>query len=277
MKKFLTVVAVIMVLAIAGIAYIYVNLGGIAKNVIEKVGSTQLGVPVTIASLDIDVVQKSADMQKLVVGIPSQFSADHTFSVSQIGTKIGNLQSDLITIDEVVIGDINVVLEVLNGTTNIQEIQKNLPKSEGKSAASVEEGKGDAAQSESSNKAPDVIIKKIVFGTTTLDPRVPDLSALKPFTIPGFTLTNIGTAENGISPAEAARQILAPYLKRIENQAIKGQLYNLLPADKLDELRGKVEGELSTKLKGKLKEKLGDNADALDEAIGGKLDSLFGK
>ena len=272
MKKFLFIILVIVGLLAAGLAYIYVNLGSITKTILEDTGSAQLGVPVHISSLDIDIVQRSAALDTLRIGNPTRFSSHDAFSVSSIKTRLGALKTDLVTIEELEIGDINVLLEVANQTTNLQAIQANLPKSEPRDAGSQ-------------MQAPDVIIKKVSFETTSLEPKISGLGMsvaedIGTLSVPGFTLTNIGTAENGVSIGQAIRQIMQPYLNRLEQKAIKDQLYKKLPQEKLNELKGKLQEDIQQKskdiesgIKKQIEEKTGD----VEKEIGDKLKGLMGE
>lgn len=272
MKKFLTLIAVVVVIIFAGLAYVYVNIDNITKNLIEKVGSSQLGVPVKIASLNIDIVQKKAELNGLSIDNPADFSNKEAFRVTDISTRLGKIESQLITIDELKVGDVNVLLELANRTTNLQTIMGNIPKAE---------------QSSSQVQAPDVIIKKVVFGQTTLEPKLTGAAAqaagdIGKLTVPGFTLTNIGTAENGVSPSEAVRQVMMPYLKKLEKQAIQGQLMERLPAE-LQDIRGslkdktdEVRSNVKDKVQGDVQKKIDDTQKKLDEKIGGALDSVLG-
>ena len=104
--------------------------------------------------------------------------------MSSISTRLGAIKSDLVTIEELNIGDISTLVEIAKGTTNLQTIQGNLPKPAAKEPQPLTE-------------MPKVIIKKVSFGKSTIDPKIEGLD-IGASSLPGFTLTNVGTAENGV-------------------------------------------------------------------------------
>lgn len=270
MKKFGLILAVILGLVFVGVAYVYVNIDNLAKGLIEDVGSQQLGVPVRISDLNVDVVQKQAGLNNLTIGNPADFSSKHAFGVASISTRLGKISRDLIVIEDITVGDIDVLLEVANKTTNLQTIQGNLPK---------------AGKTQSPVQAPDVIIEKITIGKTSLEPKIKNFDGnIGTLTVPGFTLRNIGTAENGVTIGEAIRQIMAPYLKKLEREAIQGQLMKKLPeefrnlegkvTDKVKQLETDAKSQVSDKIQ-EQSDKVRQKADEIDKKIGDKLDGLL--
>lgn len=262
MKKFLSVILVIVLLIAVGVGYVYMNIDNIAKNMAEKVGSEQLGVPVTIEKMNVDIMQKSVSLSGLKISNPQAFSSNKAIQVSSVSTRLGELKKDLITIEELTIGNIDVLLEVANQTTNLQSIQSNLPKT--------------SQDSSSQSNLPDFIIKKVMFGQTSLEPKIANFDKqIGTLTVPGFTVNNIGTAENGVSAGEAVRQIMAPYLRKIEKQAIEGQLMKQLPAD-FEGLKSKMETQ-SRDIQQKAGDSIKEKTKELDKKLQDSLNNVFGE
>ena len=251
MKKFLLVIAVIVALLGAGVAYVYVNIDSFIKTLIENIGSQTLGTSVTLDRLNLDLMQKSGAVSGLKIANPAGFSNDNMLHISSIETSLGDLKSDLITIRELNVGDTRMLLEIANKTTNLQTIMDNLPKG------------GDA---QTQTQTPDIIIETVRIGQTTLEPKIQQISNdIGSITVPGFTLNNIGTAENGVTPSEAIRQILKPYLARIQKQGVQGQLMKKLPGDVTDikQKLGAEAGDIKNKIESGAKDKLKGTFDKL--------------
>ncbi|MHC4257076.1 MAG: hypothetical protein ACYSUH_01580 [Planctomycetota bacterium] len=74
-KKILIGVGVVVLIIVILVMVLLGNLNGIVKGVIEKVGTSVTGVPVTVGSVDIKISEGSAAIKELSVANPAGFSA----------------------------------------------------------------------------------------------------------------------------------------------------------------------------------------------------------
>ena len=128
MKKILIGLAVIIVLVVGALVYVYVNLDNIVKSTIEEAGTRVTLADVAVDGVLIEPTQNTAAINGLVVGNPDGFNSDYAFSLGNISVRLDGptLTSDTIRIIEVVVDQPSVIYELGNGSSNIATIQRNV-------------------------------------------------------------------------------------------------------------------------------------------------------
>ncbi len=78
------VFAIVGAFVLVGIVVVLMNMGSMVKATVEKIASDTLGVPVTLATLDIKPVEMSIIATGLNVGNPQGFTRPFSFTAGKI-------------------------------------------------------------------------------------------------------------------------------------------------------------------------------------------------
>ena len=116
------------VLLVAGGIYLYSNLGGIIKSVVETYGSESTKAEVTLNSVDLDAASGKAALNKLTVGNPSGFKTLSAFELGSIAVQIDTspLNSDTIVTNSLLIDGPKITYELANGGSSVDAIKANV-------------------------------------------------------------------------------------------------------------------------------------------------------
>ena len=108
------------------LAFTYINT--IAQKAVETVGSSALGVPVTLESADISIFGGSVALKNLEVGNPEGFKTEKLFKLGGCSTKvdINSLTSDTIVVNDVTVTDLEITFEQKGMTSNLQALLDQL-------------------------------------------------------------------------------------------------------------------------------------------------------
>lgn len=208
MKKILIAVAGIVVVAVIAIFLLVGNLDKILKSAIEGVGTELLGVPVTVASVDLDLKSGSGQISGITVANPPGFKAAQAFQMDMIrmGLDLGSLRSQPIVIRELNIQSPTVDLEVTEtGGSNMQTLMDNIKKN---SAKTDEKAAEEApSQEETGQKEPvKLSFTKLAITGVTVNGVVPGQEPTQ-VVLPDIVRENVGGAE-GLTPAQVGGVII---------------------------------------------------------------------
>lgn len=111
MRKWLLLLALVVVILIVGAALCWVNRASVAARHLQK----QLKVPVQIASLDFETGKATAS--NLWIGNPRRSKTQTAFSAQyiEIGATLKELRGNPLTIDEIALEEILVEIEMYGG------------------------------------------------------------------------------------------------------------------------------------------------------------------
>lgn len=273
MKKILIGLAVIILLVVGALVYVYVNLDNIVKSTIEEAGTRVTLADVTVDGVSIETTQNTAAINGLVVGNPDGFNSDYAFSLGNISVRLdgSTLTSDTIRIIEVVVDSPSVIYELGNGSSNIATIQRNVEafvqRVSGPTGAGGADGEtsGDGAAGGTKIIIDNVYVRNGDVGVSASFLQGKKLST----NLPEIHLTDVGKDDGGATPAEVAGEILtainASVFKAVSNLNVDGLLQGV--GDLGKGVVGAVGGAA-----GGGGAKLKDGADAL----GGAVKGLFG-
>lgn len=224
-KTSLFLFSAIVILLVCGIAYLYVNMGSIAKQISEQVASQALGVPVTIDSMDIALEEKKVVVSGIKISNPSGYKTGDSISIKTIAIAAESFSKDLLTFARVEVDGTNVNLIVKPEGTNLGDLKKNV----------------DARQQNTSGKAKasdmKVIVKKFALTKAQLNPSVTLINKdLAYVTVPDIHLSGIGEKENGILAQEAVEQIMAAVLQQFNKSANGAGFLEGLSLEQLNEI-----------------------------------------
>jgi hypothetical protein len=255
MKKILIGLAVIVVIVLGGLFYLWSNLGSLIKTAVEEAGSRVTQVKVTLKEADTGNLTSGAmALRGLVVGNPSGFKTDSAFQLGEISVKVdpSTVTSDTIIVKEVVIGAPQVTYEFGSGGSNIGTIQKNVEKLTGGG------GSSSGGSSSDSSGGKKVVIENLYVRDGKVEVSADFLQGKKTGTsLPTIHLKDIGKSKGGASPAEVAEQVIAAISKSATSAV------------------GKLDvGAIKDALGKELGAKMGDVQKTLEQSTGGATDAL---
>ncbi len=253
---FLGLVVVLIVIVAAGAFYFLTQLDSIAKATIENIGSKATQTQVTLKDVSLSPFDGEGALAGFRMSNPAGFSAGDAFKFNEISVAVDmkSLFGSPVIIKRVLISKPDITYEIGPKGSNLEAIQKNvasyLPANSSDGGGTDGGGSDKKAESDS----PDVIIRKFTLDGAKVSVVAPQFSD-KGLTgeVPAIELRDIGTQENGISPAEAVKVVLSDVLPHIISYVGKMDL-----------------GDISKQLEGTAKdalEKAGQKA--IDDATSG--------
>ncbi len=226
MKKL--AIGVVALIIVAGIAAVVIvgNLDKIIKGAIEGVGSELMGVPVTVASVEISLKDGGGQITGMRIGNPAGYEAKNAFEMDLIRLKldINSLKNQPIIINDLTIDKPVVSLEVKeDGTNNLQALMGNMEKN---SAKADEKAAEEQPTTESTEKGEPVKIaftelniKEVTVNVKTVVPEPKSETVV----IPDIILKDVGGTE-GLTPAELGQKIVGDIIASSLQNALKKEL-----------------------------------------------------
>lgn len=210
MKKWIKIVAgILVVLAIVFVA-LDLSLGKIVLKGVNAAAPGALGVPVTLQGSDISLLRGKAALSGLHVGNPEGFKTAGLLDLGSVSVDIDNstLLSDTIVIKEIAIDGLVVTFEKGLRNNNLGALIDQL--SAGKEEQQPS-GEGEAQTAEKPGKK--VVIEKLTISGSRMNFSVTGLAALTgggsiPIPLPPVTLTDLGKEKEGVTPIEVVEEIL---------------------------------------------------------------------
>ncbi|UTW58439.1 hypothetical protein KFE96_16710 [Kordiimonas sp. SCSIO 12603] len=243
MKKFILIV---LLLILAGGAYAYTQLGTIVKTGFEVGGPEVLNVSVNVDEIQISPLSGEVQASALALGQPKGFGDGPIAKVGNFEMKLEpeTLLTNHIIIDEIVINEPLFDIRMLDGKMNIKALQEGL---------NIPETGPTTTETASSEEITLTIRSMKVTSPKVLAQSDGLLSIDEDINLADFTITDLGTDEKGLAPAEIARHVMDTLQPQIAKALVAAgaskKLQNLA-----DDARGKLEkgvGGLLNKLKKK--------------------------
>ncbi len=258
MKKIL-IIGVILIVAVVGVgAYVLLSsLDSVVKTAVEQIGSDATGTKVTLNEVEISPTSGHGALRGFRMTNPQGFAEGDAFKFDEVSLTIDvtTILSDPVVIKEIVIAKPEITYAIGEGSSNMDEIEKNVNDYAGA------EGSGGGG---GSSEGPKIIIENLYMrdGTVTVSaPGLTDETLSAP--LPDIHLTDIGKDGGGATPGEVASQAMAA-IAASAKQAVQS-----VDVDALLKGAGEMAGEAQEELE-KATEGAGDAAsDAVDEATEG--------
>lgn len=136
----ITIVVLLIVAALAALFFV----DGILKVAIERAGTKQLGVGVSVENVHLSLFNGSISIAGLKIKNPAGYQYENMLEIASISAKAdtGSLFSDVVEVNQIDINDIAVVIEQKGTVSNLSEVLKNTKgDSEAKPAPTDEKGK----------------------------------------------------------------------------------------------------------------------------------------
>ncbi|HLP25129.1 MAG TPA: hypothetical protein VK477_05600 [Acidobacteriota bacterium] len=195
MKKLLLIVLVLVLVVYVGGMFF---LGSIVKAGVNSFGPKFTQTKVELASATISPLTGSGTLSGLAVGNPKGWSDNDAFKLGKVHVDIApmSLFGDHIVIEEITVDGPEFLYETKLVSSNIKDLLKNIEQFSG----------GDAKPADKQGKPIKFEIKK--FRLTNGVARLGVGAAAVPVPLPPISIDNLGTAEGGITPDQAAGAIM---------------------------------------------------------------------
>ncbi len=259
MKKFL-IIGVILIVAVVGVgAYVLLSsLDSAIKTAVEQIGSDATGTKVTLNEVEISPTSGFGALRGFRMTNPQGFAEGDAFKFDEVSLTIDvmTILSDPVVIKEIVIAKPEITYAIGEGSSNVDEIEKNV----NDYAGAEDSGSGGGGSSE----GPKIIIENLYMrdGTVTVSaPAMTDETLSSP--LPDIHLTDIGKDGGGATPAEVASQVMAAIADSAK-QAVES-----VDVDALLKGAGEMAGEAQEELEKATEGAGGAASEAVDDVTEG--------
>ncbi len=207
------VVLLLVALAVAVGGYLFLGdmLGRGAVTAVNKYGPPLTGTQVSLRSAHVSPFTGGGWMKELFVGNPAGFKTAKAFSVDRVALKVKplSLLGAVVDVEEVAVVNPEFIYETKLISSNLGTILENLEKAAGDSGT---------AQTADAGEARKIIIRHFVLEGAKVTVAVGDTQLEVP--LARLELRDIGVAKGGVTPAEAAKEILPQVLEMVAQTAI---------------------------------------------------------
>lgn len=212
MHKTLWTALLVTVLGIAGgVWWLYSSLDLVVASAIRTYGPALTGVSVKLESVKILPTDGTATLQGLEIGNPPGFHTARALSMGEVSMEldVASLTKDLVHVKGLWIEQPEITYEYASGGSNLDVILRHV-----QAFIAEKAGNSNATQNKSEErklvidhlyiKGAHAQVSAEVLQGKTLSVPVPDLH-----------LTDIGKKTQGVSPAEATRQVLGALIQGV--------------------------------------------------------------
>lgn len=222
MKKFLFVLLMLAVIAVAVLFVFAEKLDGIVKNQIEEIGTETLGQAVSVGGVNIELKSGMGEITGLRIANPAGFSDSEAFVMDRIRLNIDltSVSHNPLILDEFILEAPVVSLEIRkDGSSNLDEIIAHL-----RARQSEKTGQPAETKPESEKEPLRFVIRKLKIAGVQLTLRHPKFGEeAKELVLPDIDVGNIGT-DNGVSPAKLGEIVVESIAKEGARQAVRAEV-----------------------------------------------------
>ncbi len=257
MKKILIGLLVIVIFISGGVIYVTSQAGALVRDAVVTYGPDAIGAPITVGEVTLSLIDGRAGLRNLVIGNPEGFKSDHALSLGEvrIALDVMSLFADRIVIDEVTVVAPEITYELARGGSNIAALQKNAERTAADLGATGEEPGSETR----------LLIRElnITDGKVTLAAAMLGGKGLT-VALPDIHKQNIGAGDDGATPADAVKEIMALVSVAVTKAVSSGKAQELLSGiagnlggsgDNVADTVKEKAGEAVEKLKGLFKKK----------------------
>jgi hypothetical protein len=240
MKKIiLSFVALILLILIGGVGYLYFSLNTLVKKAVETVGPTITKTHVGLASANLSPFSGSGKLSGFVIGNPEGFQGPYALKLGSIAVSIdkSTILKDTIVVNSIVIRNPAVALIGTPFGNNLGKLLQNIK------SGSPTKSKEETSSSSAASKK--FIVKEVVISGAKVDVAASAMEQKiqQSLPIPDITLRNIGSDGSGVSARELAMQIITPIINAAAREGI-----NTLAKQGIQQLQQKGAQELGKEL-----------------------------
>jgi uncharacterized protein involved in outer membrane biogenesis len=183
----LIVLLVILLVVIAAAFFLVGNT--MIKSGVEKAASITLGVPVTIKSISLSILQGNVGIKGLVVKNPPGYANETLLELGEGGVNldIRSLMSNTVTIKQIKLDGMQLTMEQKGLTNNLKEVLDKLPK------------EGTAEKPAAKEKGKDLHIDRLEITNTKVKVKLlplPGKSDTVSLNVDPIIMTDLGTDKN---------------------------------------------------------------------------------
>lgn len=236
-------------LVLAGLGYfVSQNIDGAVKELIETIGNETIGTEVSVADVKLSLSDGTGVVSGMTVANPESFSPGPLFSIDSIMIDIdpASLTEDVYVIESISVHGANVLAEQVGDGTNIQSLMNGME-------PSAEDGEGASGGSDADEVR--LVVQEIAFTKGNIQLKS-DVFGERTLALPDFTVRNLGSREEGLTPDELGR-------------AVAWEMVGQVKVSVVEELQGLAIEAAREKLKEKIDKKLGEGIDKLKDLFGG--------
>lgn len=250
MKKILIGLLVIVIFVSGGVIYVTSQAGALVRDAVVTYGPDAIGAPITVGEVTVSLVDGRAGLRNLVIGNPEGFKSDHALSLGEVRVALDvmSLFSDRIVIDEVTVVAPEITYELARGGSNIAALQGNAERTAANLGATGEEPASETK----------LLIRElnITDGKVTLAAAMLGGKGLT-VALPDIHKENIGAGDDGATPADAVKEIMASLSVAVTKAVSSGKARELLSGvgGNVGETVKEKAGKTVEKLKGLFKKK----------------------
>lgn len=198
------VVAVLVVLVIAGMGLLFSNLDGLVKTAIEKAGTEVAGSKVSVGEVKISLGEGTATITGLSVANPAGFKEPTAFRLGQVSVTLdaGSVTGNPVVIKTISVVDPAITYEMGDKGSNIDALQRHVQSKTGGGAS------GPAKAQPAGGDEKKLVIDRlsVTNGTVTLASPIPAVKGSAK--LGDIVLTGIGRDSGGASAADVAGRFL---------------------------------------------------------------------
>jgi len=262
-SKVIVVIALSVIIVVAGVVYILSSLDRIVAAAIETYGSKATQTDVNVSSVSIKLKSGEGAVTGLKVGNPSGFSTSDAFTLGDITMKLdtATVTKDVIVVDRIHIGSPHVTYEINDsGQANINAISKNIKQIQGTGPPET------TPKKEKGEPSVKLMIRQFEIEGGRIDVHIPIRSDPLTATLPKIEIANLGSG--GAPPREIAAQILSVLVKNVGPAVQKVGVEQYL-GKSIEEMKGQVQKHMD--------EKAGEVVKDLSEKAGGAVKKFLGQ
>lgn len=243
MKNIIIIIAVVIVLLIAGVIFLIGNVDSIIKTGVETVGPKLLKAPVTLSDVNISVFKGTGSIKGLVVGNPEGFETDYAFKLGNVSLDLDvkSVTSDKIHLRSLIIDSPEIMYEgSLGKNNNLSRLQSNIEEITSRSGEkdseddSSESSEGD---SEGSSKKIQIDYLKISGAQVNASLDILMGKTLK-VGIPTIELRDIGK-EKEATIADVVKEVLSKINSSVF-QVVKEKASDIVNIDGVKEIKDNI-------------------------------------
>lgn len=187
-----------------GAWWLYTSLDRVVASGIRTYGPDIAGVSVKLAGVRIQPADGAAAVRGLDIGNPKGFKTERALSVAHVSMKldVASLTKDVVLVHEISIEQPDVTYEYAGGRSNLDAIQQHVE-------AYIAEKSGTRGQPRSTGPEKKLIIENLYIKGARAHVSA-DMLQGKALTVPltDMHMVDIGKKTNGVTPAEAAKQVV---------------------------------------------------------------------
>lgn len=217
-KKIVIGIIGLLIIAIVGVAiFVTLMLDRTVKTAIETIGPKITGTKVTVESVNISLLSGVATIRGLYVGNPEGFSSEKAFSFGEVHVDLdtGSIFKDVVVVEEIRIVEPQFVFERDLKGSNLDKLRAQI----NQNLAKYQSGSSQTPSGQDTGESKRFIIDDFQLTGASVDLRL--LGQGGTVSLPAITLQNIGKSAGGITPDQAAGEILGTVLDQVAAAAIK--------------------------------------------------------